>query len=248
MRLFIRPLRHLGGFTLIELLTVMAVIAILAGLILSISGYAEKKGALARAQAEIGALSTALEAYKTDNGAYPHQPVAVSGTIQTITNNPSNVPSDLLDPRTMGNSTYTTSSQYPYAQASVELYEALSGDLSLSGTGGGQGTKNYITDLRQDAYGRSVANAAVSGTNPVLYLADPFGNCYGYSTANSTSVATGTSTITAGYPSTTAVYPGYNPTFDLWCTGGQTAAPYSGGGATAPGTPGDPTLQWVKSW
>ena len=41
----------------------MAVIAILAGLILSISGYAYKKGALSRATGEVQAISAALESY-----------------------------------------------------------------------------------------------------------------------------------------------------------------------------------------
>ena len=60
-----------SGFTLIELLVVIAIIAILAGLILSTAGYVQKKGATARAEAEIAALSAALESYKADNGDYP---------------------------------------------------------------------------------------------------------------------------------------------------------------------------------
>jgi len=60
-----------GGFTLIELLVVIAIIAILAGLILSTAGYVQKKGATSRAEAEVAALSAALESYKADNGDYP---------------------------------------------------------------------------------------------------------------------------------------------------------------------------------
>jgi prepilin-type N-terminal cleavage/methylation domain-containing protein len=246
MRLFIRPLRHLGGFTLIELLTVMAVIAILAGLILSISGYAEKKGAMARAQAEVAALSTACESYKTDNGAYPA--IVTTGTANVNQKAfTSNIPSDNLDPRTMGNPSTVYSgmpgSQTNYTSASLELYVALTGDVACSGTGGGLGVRNYITDLRQDALGRTYANASVSSTNPVLYISDPFGNSYGYSTANSFYQ----SCLNAG-GTVQPNPPGFNPTFDIWCTGGQTANPYSGGGSTAPGTPGDPMLQWVKNW
>jgi prepilin-type N-terminal cleavage/methylation domain-containing protein len=62
-----RPL----GFTLIELLVVIAVIAILAGLVLQTAGYAQKKAARSRAEAEIAALSAALENYKSDIGDYP---------------------------------------------------------------------------------------------------------------------------------------------------------------------------------
>ncbi|MGZ4986342.1 MAG: type II secretion system protein, partial [Chthoniobacterales bacterium] len=59
------------AFTLIELLVVMAIIIILAGLILGTSGYVQKKGARSRAEAEIAAMSAALESYKADNGIYP---------------------------------------------------------------------------------------------------------------------------------------------------------------------------------
>ncbi|GAB4173929.1 MAG: hypothetical protein Fur0032_13570 [Terrimicrobiaceae bacterium] len=61
----------LFAFTLIELLVVMAIIAILAGLVLSTAGYVQKKGATSRAEAEVAALSAALESYKADMGDYP---------------------------------------------------------------------------------------------------------------------------------------------------------------------------------
>src|SRR6059036_2954402 len=60
-----------GAFTLIELLVVIAIIIILAGLILSTTGYVQKKGARARAETEIAAMSAACESYKADNGIYP---------------------------------------------------------------------------------------------------------------------------------------------------------------------------------
>jgi type II secretion system protein G len=59
------------GFTLLELMIVIAIIAILAGLILSTAGYIQKKGASSRAEAEIAALTVALENFKADNGDYP---------------------------------------------------------------------------------------------------------------------------------------------------------------------------------
>jgi prepilin-type N-terminal cleavage/methylation domain-containing protein len=238
MRHLARPSRRPGGFTLIELLTVMTIIAILAALVLSISGYANKKAALARAQGEIQALSAACESYKTDNGTYPYQVLASGGTIPSTSG--TYPPSDQLDPRTNGNSTYSTGGQY--ANASLELYEALSGDLTLNGTGGGPSVKNYITDLRQDVFGRGNMNAVVSSSNQVEYLSDPFGNCYGYSTANSTAIRTGSNYTGQSYsPPTTC--PGYNPTFDLWSTGGSISTP-----ASTPGSTGDPALGWVKNW
>lgn len=63
--------RFSRAFTLIELLTVMAIIAILAGLVLGTAGYVQKKAARDRANTEIRAMEAALESYKADNGIYP---------------------------------------------------------------------------------------------------------------------------------------------------------------------------------
>src|SRR5437764_8669616 len=63
--------RAIGAFTIIELLIVMAIIIVLAGLILATAGYVQKKGYRSRAEAEIAAISAALENYKADNGIYP---------------------------------------------------------------------------------------------------------------------------------------------------------------------------------
>lgn len=81
------PVLH--AFTLIELLVVMAIIAILAGLILSTAGFIQKKGATSRAEAEVAALSAALESYKADMGDYP---IGVNGsaTVTTAPNSGNN--------------------------------------------------------------------------------------------------------------------------------------------------------------
>ena len=62
------------AFTILELLIVIAIIIVLAGLILATSGYVQKKGARSRTEAEIAAISAALENYKADNGIYPTDP------------------------------------------------------------------------------------------------------------------------------------------------------------------------------
>ena len=56
------------------------IILILAGLILSISSYVQNKGARARAETEIAAMSAALESYKADNGIYPRDNTATRYT------------------------------------------------------------------------------------------------------------------------------------------------------------------------
>jgi general secretion pathway protein G len=61
----------LGGFTLIELLTVVAIMAILAGLTLGTLGYVNRKGAESRARSEVAALASAVDSYKIDFGLYP---------------------------------------------------------------------------------------------------------------------------------------------------------------------------------
>ena len=56
---------------------------------------------------------------------------------------------------------------------------------------------------------------------PITAIVDPFGNSYGYSTANQANPAKG-----------------YNPTFDLWSTSALTTTPPTNA----------ITLQWIKNW
>src|SRR3954469_5977168 len=90
-----------AGFTIVEVLVVMAIILVLAGLVLATSSYVHNKGARSRAEAEIAAMSAALENYRADNGIYP-----VDASVDARV---------ALDP-----GLYTT--------ASLNLYKALSGD------------------------------------------------------------------------------------------------------------------------
>jgi len=63
--------RVVAGFTLIELLVVVAVIAILAGLTLTIMGGVQRKSASSRAVAEVASVAAAIDSYYLDNGSYP---------------------------------------------------------------------------------------------------------------------------------------------------------------------------------
>ena len=65
------PPSRTSAFTLVELLVVIAIIGVLASMVLAAAGFAQKKGARSRAEAEIAAIGAALESYKVDNGDYP---------------------------------------------------------------------------------------------------------------------------------------------------------------------------------
>ena len=159
--------RHYNAFTLIELILVVGIIIVLSGLVLSTVGYARKKGARARGETEIAAMSAACENYKADNGVYPQQ---ASST-------------DVLDARLSGNpSTYQTASLY--------LYEQLSGDISGTRNPTGKSymifkpnmlfpadqTQNvqYLQDPFGNSYGYSTIQAATQNTtkgyNPTFDL------------------------------------------------------------------------------
>src|SRR6266404_6404363 len=164
-----RGKRCYGAFTLIELVVVTGIILILTGLVLSTVGYARKKGARARAETEIAAMSAACESYKADNAVYPFN--SATNTLDARSNlNPS-----------------------AYSTASLLLYEQLSGDLAHSRQPSGKSYFAFKPNMLLPSGG--------SGT--VTAISDPFGNSYGYSTANQADPVT---------PK------GYNPTFDLWST------------------------------
>jgi prepilin-type N-terminal cleavage/methylation domain-containing protein len=179
-----------AAFTLIELLVVIAIILVLAGLILATSSYVHKKGQRSRAEAEIAALSAALENYKADNGVYP-------STTET----------NALKPNAAGDPA-------TYQSASLSLYKLISGDADNDSTRVAE-SKSYFP-FKPNQLSPSDQTLAV------LYIRDPFGNSYGYSTAKA-STPTGAD--------------GYNPTFDLWSTGGVIDT------ATAPNQ-----SQWIKNW
>jgi type II secretory pathway pseudopilin PulG len=194
-----RHQRHYNAFTLIELIVVIGIIIVLAGLVLSTAGYARKKSARARAETEIAAMSAACENYKADNGVYPR------GNADLSNNTPYDT--DTLDPLSNVNPAATPIPNV-YTKASLYLYKQLSGDTTGNRQPSG---KSYM------AFKPNMLLPGPPSTAPVIAIADPFGNSYGYSTKKA-------SDPTAN---------GYNPTFDMWSTAGDTS--------------GNQNI-WIKNW
>ena len=60
-----------GAFTLLEILAVVAILAILAGIVVGVGRRASESGKIARTKAELAVLSAALEAYQRTYADYP---------------------------------------------------------------------------------------------------------------------------------------------------------------------------------
>ena len=158
-----------GAFTLIELLVVISIIIVLAGLVLATSGYVATKGRRSRAEAEIAAISAALESYKADNGIYPRDSA--------------NQYTDNLDAR--------AAIDFPsYQLATQFLYAELSGDKNFDGQidAAEQQNKTYFSFKPQML---AVTKNPDGSIKSVDYIRDPFGNSYGYSTAYQATSAKG---------------------------------------------------------
>lgn len=184
------------AFTLVEMLTVMAVIAILASLVVSIQAFAQRKAATTRAEGEIRTMATASEAYKGDEGGYPRD---LKGQ---------NSDTDVLDPRIDGDPT-----SLKYQKASLFLYKTLSGDEKAIGKKGEE--KRYCEF--------NPSQVQKTSTGEIKFIKDPFGNSYGYSTAGAAMEESYRQSLekdpSVKRPSGTDLK-GFNPTFDTWSTGG----------------------------
>ena len=218
-----------AAFTLIELITVMAIILVLAGLILGVAGYSQTKASSSRASAEIKALESAIESYKTDNGTYPRD-----ATSTDLLN-----PQQNYDPASSGKPNYQSTSEF--------LYEALSGYLPttygvIPSTPTPPAGKSYFTFQPNQlgiATGATGATTATP-TSPYMYIQDPFGFSYGYSTCYQNAVDKNLDTTGQGY----------NPTFDLWCTAGYsvTSGKQTPSSTTNSSQAAVYSNLWIKNW
>jgi len=219
--------RYKTAFTLIELLIVIAVIVVLTGLILTTIGYVQKKGARARAETEIAAISAACESYKADNGIYPRDSNTDTLTAVTDQTYSTKTPPDPVPTSYDSDPLQSTAGVNAYKAAGFTLYAQLSGNLN--------GDRSTVTGK---VYFQFKPNMLfpTGGSGTVVAIVDPFSNCYGYSTAK------------AKYnddPTTNPNY-GFNPTFDLWSTAGTG----TGASQTEQERAVDAAYEqkWIKNW
>lgn len=180
--------KGLKSFTLVELLLAMGIVLILVGLLIGASKGVFNRAKRSRAQGEVQAMTTALEAYKVDNGIYP--------------------PATGLTTNTYPNSDGSSSGGLYQVSANL-LFTNLTGQTYL-GSAVASGAKSYIS-FKVNQLG----NPTTSGS---VYIADPWGFAYGYSTGTSSS-----------YP--------FNGTgfFDLWSTAGLLSTSVN-------------TNAWISNW
>lgn len=203
------------AFTLIEMVTVVTVIALLAGLVLGIAGYVQNKGAREKCLAQTKNLQLQCEAYKLDNGTYPQ-----------------NTDTDLLDAR-IDMSPSGGASAVKYQKACRYLYSCLSGDFEppTAPDNKPEATVYYAFKRDELSYNKDTGG----NIKTINYLQDPFGNCYGYSTIGAKAESEYREKLKTNpdeaRPDTKK---GYNPTFDLWSTGG--------------GTLSSGSSKWIKNW
>lgn len=226
-----------SGFTLVEMLTVMAVIAILTALIVSVNSYVQRKAAESRATSEIAAITAACEGYKADNGSYPRSP--------GVTEPKESGDKGFLNPR---EDAAPTSKKYK--DASLFLYSALSGDADLDFVPDAD-AKTYFTFTPDKVYASKTNGKIDTRPKSVQFIQDPWGNSYGYSTAagkQEEDYRDALRNVKAGSAapdrkSAVGTPQGYNPTFDLWSTGG------TNGGTKDPKTGLiSSAAKWVKNW
>ena len=153
----------------------------------------------------LAGLVLAVSGYTHEKGARSRAEVEIAGISAALENYKADsgiyITATALDAKTIGNNL----SSYP--AASLALYENLTGDFD----------HDRSADSGKPSYISFKPNQLSPSSGPVTCIKDPFGNSYGYSTANAADASKG-----------------YNPTFDLWSTGGRSS--------------GTDQSHWIKNW
>ena len=111
--------KNIKGFTLIELMIVMAIIAVLVGMILPRFRGMRDQANISKAQGEIRSIKTAIESYYMTNNAYPTTSTTVCATFLTLAATlPRILQTALYDPFGA-----TTTTEYRYVRsANAQFY------------------------------------------------------------------------------------------------------------------------------
>ena len=152
--------RWTRSFTLIELMAVVAVIAILAGLVLGGAGAVRQRAARGEAKAEIAAIEAGLARYQMDFGSYPTSTnITPSGTNYPASPSGYNSAGQALFTNLWGAATYgaTTTTRKQYLNVKPSM-------VNTSGV-------NYFIDPWGYAYGYywSGADSLYGGAVPDVW-------------------------------------------------------------------------------
>jgi prepilin-type N-terminal cleavage/methylation domain-containing protein len=163
--------RHRAGFTLVELLTVIAIIAILAAMLLTVVSHAITSAKKTKARLEANDIATAIQAYDSAYGRFPAsaeaQKDAGTGdfTYGAVIPKPGNVV-NLLNPT--------------YSMSNCEVIAILMDFTNYPNGAGFTINTNYQKNPQQTKF----LNASFSGDNSSpgvgtdLVYRDPWGNPY----------------------------------------------------------------------
>jgi prepilin-type N-terminal cleavage/methylation domain-containing protein len=166
--------RHNTAFTLVELLTVIAIIAILAAMLLTVVAHAITSAKKTKARLEANDLATAIQAYDSAYGRFPAstaaQTAAAAGT--------GDFTYGAVIPKPNG--TVNLLNQTPYAMSNCEVIAILMDFTNYPNGAGFTINTNYQKNPQQTKF----LNASFSGDNSSpgvgtdLVYRDPWGNPY----------------------------------------------------------------------
>ncbi|MFH0876726.1 MAG: prepilin-type N-terminal cleavage/methylation domain-containing protein [Candidatus Omnitrophota bacterium] len=109
------------GFTLIELMIVMAIMAVLVGMILPRFKGMRDQASVSKAQGEVRAIKTAIESYYITNNAYPATSTTVCATYLTLSSTyPRILTSAIYDPFGA-----TSTTEYRFIKSTSGLYYVI---------------------------------------------------------------------------------------------------------------------------
>ncbi len=161
---------HQAGFTLIELLVVISIIALLAALIVGLGGTLNQKKTIARAQAHMHKLQTAIEAYKAKMGFYPPSNVV---TMADRTNAPINRAARNALFYELTGTVFDGTSRYTSVFGEVLTSAQISSFLSVAGFANSGMSRDEVKNFCPDVSLEELGNVNSSATLPVRVFALP---------------------------------------------------------------------------